>query len=138
MQSGEGGRVCWLLQECSLWNKREATAQSGEWELVCVGCFTSAAFGTKEQEQLRSHVSGNWCIVLAASRAQPWEQRGEMHSQVSGNWGTVSVSSRVQPGEQRRNCSQESGDWCIVLAASRVQPLEQKREAAQSGEWELE
>ena len=94
--------------------------QSGEWGLVCVGYFMSAAFGTKEK-RLHSQVSGDWC-VLVASRVQPLEQKREATAQscewereycvgcftgtalgtkrgdaqsetVSGNWGTVSVPS---------------------------------------------
>ena len=57
--------MCWLLHECSLWNKREAVVQSGEWGLVCVGYFMSAAFGTKEK-QLCSPVRGDWCVLVVS------------------------------------------------------------------------
>ena len=67
-----------LLHRHSLGNKEErCTVRDCEWELgYCVSSFMSAAWGTKKELQ-----SGEWglvyCIVLAASRVQPLEQKRE-------------------------------------------------------------
>lgn len=111
--------MCWLLHECSLWNKREAVVQSGEWGLVCVGYFMSAAFGTKEK-RLHSQVSGDWC-VLVVSRVQPLEQKGAATAQsCEWEWHYVGCFTGTALGTKRRDAQSGtvSGNWGAVSVPS--------------------